>query len=260
MTLVAKLIWFVCSVGGLLVALVIVTAWLSVRRWSGAARKALVAVIAFYGVSSVYVVPYGVSRLLAHGYRQLSASDISSGRTVIIALGAGEWYVHGSDEESLTMLNGSGASRILETSRVYRLSADAWVISSGGIGTGTSDGPTSAVAMQERLVQLGVPTSRIVLEDASRTTRDEAVLVAPILNALHPDRVVLVTSAEHMRRSLATYRAAGITAMPSPSRDPLISRGWRTWALPSAAGLEFTGGIIHELLGLSYYALRGWLR
>jgi len=60
---------------------------------------------------------------------------------------------------------------------------------------------------------------------ARRTTHDEAVLVAPMLKRLGVQRTILVTSAIHMPRSLGTFRAAGVDAIPAPALDP----GARAW-------------------------------
>ena len=144
-----------------------------------------------------------------------------------------------------------GAARTLEAYRVYRLADDARIVSSGR---------SVAAVMRDTLVGLGVPDSRIVLEDDSRTTHDEAVLIARMLRQLQPRQVVLVTSAVHMRRALATFRAQGIDPVPAIARDPHLSLPLWQKLLPTYHGLEATSDLAHELLGIPYYAVRGWLR
>src|ERR1035437_1540151 len=114
--------------------------------------------------------------------------------------------------------------------------------------------------MRVALVQLGVPADRIVLESESVNTHDEAVLVAPMLRALHVDRVVVVTSDIHMRRSMATFRGAGLDAVPAIAPDPFNSESRVRSFVPTTEGLRFTGGVVHEYVGLAYYRVRGWLR
>ena len=140
---------------------------------------------------------------------------------------------------------------------MFRLLAADWVISSGGPG---SSGETpNSIVMRDALTQLGVPPARIVLESSSRTTHDEAIIVAPMLKSLGVERTVLVTSAVHMRRSLSTFRAAGVPVIPAPAVDPGVytSAGER-WR-PSARGLRLSAEVVHECIGLIYYRLRGWL-
>lgn len=244
------------SFRGLIMTLLIITAWLHRRLARGPARRVLTGVVAAYVLASLYCVPYGISRILVSGYQALTVSQVGSGRTAIVVFAASEWAVNDWDGGRLAIISPVGAARILETVRVYRLCADAWVISSGGAGTGPS-AVTSGAAMQEALVHLGVPSSRILVEKTSQSTYDEAVLVAAMLRALNPDRVILVTSDVHMRRALGTFRAAGVTATPAIARDPYIALGWWNWALPTTQALALTSSLLHESVGIGYYAARG---
>jgi uncharacterized SAM-binding protein YcdF (DUF218 family) len=71
---------------------------------------------------------------------------------------------------------------------------------------------------------------------------------------------VLVTSDIHMRRAIATFRGAGMTAVPAIAEDPLNSQSRIRTFIPTTEGLRFTSFVVHEYVGLVYYAARGWLR
>ena len=256
----AAIIEAVFSVFGLIVTLLVVTVWLRRRVPRGNARRAFVGIVAAYVLASLYGVPYGVSRLLTAGFHPLTASDAGPGRTVVVVLGAGEWAVEDWDHGTIPVTSAVGAARVLEAFRIYRLFPDAWVISSGGIATSQRGAPPSGAVMRDMLVHLGVPPPRILVEDTSRSTHDEAVLIAPMLRDLRPDRVILVTSDVHMRRALGAFRAAGVVATPAIARDPYVPRGWLGTVYPSGYGLDFTGDVLHELVGIPYYAARGWWR
>jgi uncharacterized SAM-binding protein YcdF (DUF218 family) len=251
----SDLIDLVFSFRGLTLVLIGVSIWLRRRIPPGFGRRVALTVLALYLLMSVYIVPYGVGRILVWGYRPLGPADGATGQTVIIVLGSGESGITGWGDKVLPMLNPSGAARILETSRTYLLYPDAWVISSGG--TSETGVATSADVMAAELTRLGVPADRIILETTSRNTHDEAVAAVPLVAALRPSRVVVVTSDVHMRRALGTFRAVGIDAVPAIARDPFISQGWRFWAIPGP-GLGYTAEVIHEMVGLGYYAARGW--
>jgi hypothetical protein len=62
--------------------------------------------------------------------------------------------------------------------------------------------------LRDMLVKAGVPWGAIVEESQSKTTHEQAVAVASLLRERRIERVVLVTSQTHMRRSLAVFRAA----------------------------------------------------
>jgi uncharacterized SAM-binding protein YcdF (DUF218 family) len=114
--------------------------------------------------------------------------------------------------------------------------------------------------MRRALVQLGILDSKIVVESASPTTHDEAVLIAPMLRSLGVTRSVLVTSDIHMRRSLGTFRSAGLSVVPAIAPDPFAAESKVRWALPTDDGLRLSKSVIHESLGMAYYGLRGWWR
>jgi uncharacterized SAM-binding protein YcdF (DUF218 family) len=256
----ASFIAFVCSVGGLVAWLLVVAAWIAWRPQSRGARRVLTIIAVVYLLASVYAVPLGVSRILVRDYGPFTAADAPTGHVAIVLLSGSEGFTRDWDGRWHAVFPGESADRIFEAARISALMPDADIISSGGPTAENPAAPTSAAAMRDELVRLGVPASRVILEDRSLTTYDEAVLIAPMLRARRIDHVVLVTSDIHMRRSLATFRGAGIDATPAIARAHALSPSWRWNWLPGTPGLEFTGAIVHEFAGLVGYGLRGWLR
>jgi uncharacterized SAM-binding protein YcdF (DUF218 family) len=158
------------------------------------------------------------------------------------------------------VLLGAGTDRVLEAARVYRLMDQPWVISSGGVldrsGRSTR---TSAALMRDDLVNLGVPESRILLEDRSLTTEDEARLVTPMLRALECTTFVLVTSRSHMPRAAAVFRSKGLDPILAVAPDLPPRAASRSPWRPSAEGLRVSRRLAHEVVGMAYYWLRGWI-
>jgi uncharacterized SAM-binding protein YcdF (DUF218 family) len=118
----------------------------------------------------------------------------------------------------------------------------------------------TAIAMRDALVQLGIPASRIVVQTESRNTHEEAALDVQMLTPLNISRVILVTSEIHMRRSLGTFRAEGLAAIPAIARDPYDAHSWHDWIVPGDLGLMMSGSVAHEIVGIVGYAARGWYR
>jgi uncharacterized SAM-binding protein YcdF (DUF218 family) len=254
----SRLIAYVLSVGGFACLAAAGIIWLTARPGARGPRRWLTAVVLFYCAASIRAVPWILSRPLTYGFHYFTAADAPASATAIVLLAAGNYTV-GGVRQRMGVLDLAGAARVLEAAHVYRLMGSPWIISSGGRAEGLETEP-AAVTMRTALVQLGIPENRIVLESESRDTHDEAVKIAPLLRALQVDRVVLVTSDIHMRRSMATFRAAGVTAVPAVVEDPLNSQPPIKTFIPTAEGLRFTRVVVHEYLGLVYYAARGWLR
>ncbi|HZR25948.1 MAG TPA: YdcF family protein [Vicinamibacterales bacterium] len=217
-------------------------------------------VVLAYIVGSVYSTPYAVRQLLTGDLKPLATIPPAASPTAIVLLGSGALELRDWNERQMTVLDRESASRVLEAARVYRLVEDGWLISSGGTISNEVGAPTTAAAMRDGLVSLGVPVSRILLEPRSQTTHEEAIAVLPLLEQLHSPRVILVTSDYHMRRSLGAFRAAGIDAVPAIARDPEASLPMRRWLTPSADSLRYTGHVVHEIGGLLVYVARGWWR
>ena len=254
------LAWFVVSAGGFELFVLVGCLWLFLQPRSPAARRFLLLVAIVYTLASVYATSYAGARLLAFGYEPLTAADVPPGRRAIVVLGSNSFTAKDWRGNRFSIVDPPAAARVLEAVRIYRLLDAQWVVSSGG-GVRTIDSrEATGTTMREALVQLGVPPPRIIVETRSRNTHDEAVIVSSILAPLHADQVILVTSQLHMRRSVGTFRAAGVTVIPAIARDPFGVDPWLDWLVPSNLGLNEARDLTHEVLGLVYYSLRGWYR
>jgi uncharacterized SAM-binding protein YcdF (DUF218 family) len=146
-----------------------------------------------------------------------------------------------------------GADRVWHAARLFKAGKAPLVILSGGMGLrpNKDTGPESE-AMAIFLKDLGVPESALVLESESRNTRENAQLTKKILDERNIKKVLLVTSALHMRSSLALFQKTGIECVPAPTDYeipntptlPFILR-----ILPDARALEGATRAFKEYLG-----------
>ncbi len=254
-----ELFEFVFTAAGPVTALVIVAFWLSRRPASTSARRLAIGLAIAYCACSIRLIAVGASQLLTTGYHQFAADDVGKGPTVIVLLGAGDEFITGWTEKMTLTLPPEGA-RVLEAARVFRLISPAWIISSGGPAKTGHTNEATGITMRDELVRMGVPRDRILVETASRNTRDEAVVIEPMLRSLDNPQVVLVTSHTHMRRSMGTFRAVGVAAIPAIARDPRPEVPLTEWLLPTGRALRLSGEVVHELSGIPYYWIRGWWR
>ncbi|MBT0565348.1 YdcF family protein [Williamsia sp. CHRR-6] len=121
------------------------------------------------------------------------------------------------------------------------------IVVSGGNPRG---GITEAAAMRNWLVQRGIPASRIIVESRAGSTVQNALFSAPLLKARGAVNVVVVSSANHVRRVVTDFTIAGLpvvgaTTHPTgwvdnllpPSRDAQRSiyvDATRTFGLPGS--------------------------
>ena len=250
---------FLLSATGAVFAFAAAAVWIWRRPHSTAARRFLFAAAAGYTFGSTYAVPATVSRLLTAGYHQFALADAPRGSTAVVVLGSGSNRVEGWADK-LDVMSPAEASRVLEAWRVFRVIAPAIVVSSGGLPDADEPSEPSGTHMRTELMRLGVPDARIVADTTSRDTHDEAVRITSMLQTRGIEHLVLVTSDTHMRRALGAFRAQGWNAVPAIAPEPDQPDRLVGWVVPSARGLSLSQEVTHEVIGLSYYWLRGWWR
>jgi len=149
------------------------------------------------------------------------------------------------------------AERMTAAVELARRYPDARIIFSGGEGSLLYGANESEVALK-LLERLGVAPGRVVTEDRSRNTWENAVFSRRIAMPKLGERWLLVTSAYHMPRAVGVFQKAGfvVEAYPVDWR----TRGTRDLLRPSATvgdGLRRTDTAVREWSGLLIYWLSG---
>ncbi|MHA7816762.1 MAG: YdcF family protein [Pseudohaliea sp.] len=142
----------------------------------------------------------------------------------------------------------AAADRVLYAAELYHAGRVARLLLSGGASPGLSARSEAAVT-RELLLALAVPADAILLEEESRNTRQNAAFTARLLRERGIDRILLVTSALHMRRALARFEAQGLDVIPAATdheaRDRFTAVDW----LPDAEALDGAGRALKEIAG-----------
>jgi len=155
--------------------------------------------------------------------------------------------------------------RILYGSLLYKQGKAPLLIVTGGraewLGEGGNPESEDMAAIAEIL---GVPPRAIIQESASFNTRDNAINTKQILLKRGINKILLVTSALHMPRSMAIFRKVGIESIAAPT-DFLSVQNERNKGLtlvldllPSVDALKDTTNALKEYIGLLVYQLAGW--
>ena len=104
----------------------------------------------------------------------------------------------------------SAADRITHTLQLYKMGRIKKIIITGGIGKLIETGLPEADELASLLRLMGVPAADIQIENQSRNTHESAEQMRKILSTkAKPGDCLLITSASHMRRSLACFRKSG---------------------------------------------------
>lgn len=118
-----------------------------------------------------------------------------------------------------------------------------------------SGGPREARIARQLVFGTGVPAERVRFDEQSRNTCDSGRFTRELVQPKAGERWLLVTSALHMPRSVACFKAAGWDIVPYPTD---FRRGPNAFHYGLAENLEDLDLAAHEWLGLVYYRLRGY--
>lgn len=121
--------------------------------------------------------------------------------------------------------------------------------------------PSGAQSSADALDGMGVARSRMVLETRALSTFDNAVFTRRIVEPTAGETYVLVTSAWHMPRSVATFRAAGWPGIVPFPVDYVTDRKPLARAFPGslAEGLQLVDLAAREHLATLAYRFAGRL-
>ena len=124
-----------------------------------------------------------------------------------------------------------------------------------------------AVLSQQLAQELGVPASAVLLNDQARTTAEEAQRINQLAAERGWKQLILVTSAFHMPRALASFRRqSDLKVIPVACDyrlDPQHHNQAFSWSelmmkvMPNSDSLKQTTQVLKEHLGLLVYKLRG---
>jgi uncharacterized SAM-binding protein YcdF (DUF218 family) len=123
------------------------------------------------------------------------------------------------------------------------------------VSGGAIDSRNSEASLMKRALQNEFAVENpIYLEPDSRTTRENAIYTARLLQQYGISQVVLVTSASHMRRAKALFEQSGIKVIAAPTG--FYSLGYyklpMLWFVPNAYAMTTVSAILHELIGYVY--------
>lgn len=202
-------------------------------------------------------------------YRWLATDTASLGGPpqYIVVLGGG-----GIPSESGLMRTYWGA----EAARTYGYATVVVALPVDGELDGSATG-----RMRDEMILRGVERARILIEPQGRNTREQAINVGGMIGPDHRKAsVLIVTSPDHMKRALLTFRKAGFgnvaplaafsesvqsslaydtrelggRSLPVSNIGSMTSLKYRFW---NHLGYEVR--VMRELTALGYYKLMGWI-
>lgn len=154
-----------------------------------------------------------------------------------------------------------GVDRITESIRLYDRKIVNKILVSGGYGS-LIDQEIESVILAQMLNSCSISHSDIIVEENSRNTYENAMYTGKKLVALDlkEQRLILVTSAFHMRRSLLCFQKQNIEVIPYPVdyRSKKLNLDF-SLLIPSTDSIEIWIILIEEWVGIMAYKIMGYI-
>lgn len=194
-----------------------------------------------------------VSNIWTKGF----SSEVQKGKTYhygIVLGGYGVW-----DAERNRPEFSQNVDRLLEGIQLYHKGyVQKLVIACDASNRITDDSDVrfgNPIGMRRYIERLGVAPSDLIMENKATTTRENAKTLLILLgDSLKQERSLLITSAEHMRRALMTFKQEGIPA-DGYATDCIVENRDKNELLPALSVMTCWQSLLHEIIGYLYYSI-----
>jgi uncharacterized SAM-binding protein YcdF (DUF218 family) len=209
-------------------------------------------------ICSTEAVANGLVWHVEHSYVSTYRDDVVYDAVVLLG---------GVVDEDATAESGQPAynenvERVIMTHRLLRDGKAKVAIVSGAAMSPALVAYGEAVVLGHQLEDWGIAKDRIILEDKARNTHENALFVQRIAQARGLSRVLIVTSAFHMPRSVECFNAVGMKvdtmAVDWRGHDHRTD-GLAGW-LPRTRNLMVTTNMLREISGRYVYRVRGYAK
>ncbi len=129
---------------------------------------------------------------------------------------------------------------------------NAYIVCSGGGTAAENKSASEAGEMSEWLEQHGIEKRRLIVEDNSITTAQNAIFTYDILTTLYPSvkKLAIISSDYHIATGELLFKAEAITRANTPGNEKLEIVSNAAWKAPSGTlSTMFQAGALIEIFG-----------
>lgn len=216
--------------------------------WRGSRRAKFFLTIAFCFLllfSNRLPVHWALSKMEGKYPPLLSSNQVPAAERIHYIVVLGAVPSPNPNRSIASQAGGILLTRVAEGIRLMREFPAARLVLSGGKYQATSD----AKMMERVAISLGVASNRLILEDQSSSTYEEAIYLK---NLLGDDPFILVTSARHMPRAMGIFKKEGLSPIAAPTDYQSSVSDWAAIASynPRSGFISSYSGLLYEYLGI----------
>ena len=149
------------------------------------------------------------------------------------------------------------SDRLITAIELYNLQKIDTILISGGNGLLINDGMKESEWTYNFLQNFGIDSNRIIIENRSRNTMENASYTADIIND-NKEKSLLITSAIHMRRAKMCFSKNNIKVdeFTTDNTSSGILLTFDYLLIPNAVALKKWEFLIHEWIGFIVYRIK----
>ncbi len=152
---------------------------------------------------------------------------------------------------------GDAAERMTESLALAQRYPEATLLFSGGSGELVERQLSEADVAAMFYEQLGLEPARLLFEQRSRDTYENALFSYELVNPQPGERWLLVTSAVHMPRAVGVFQALGWPVLPYPVDFRSVENPTFEPSLNVLDNITGIDGIVREWVGLAAFRVLG---
>jgi uncharacterized SAM-binding protein YcdF (DUF218 family) len=232
-----------------LITLLLIVSIVTFKRKPSLSFKCLLSASILLFLSSTGFVSDKVMQPIESSYESYSYSGKKIDYIVILGCG----HTTNQAIPATSQLMPCSLQRLVEALRVFKLHPEAQLITSGA---SFDDNKSNAETVKQAAILLGVPETKILIENFPKDTEEESELIAPRVKGKN---VILVTNADHMIRSVNYFEQQGVKVIAAPASNWVKNiespKNW-SYYLPKSHNLTQTTHAWYESIGL----LVQWLK
>lgn len=237
--------------------LLVLAIWMLQRQRTGAAMLSILLAIGCLWIFSTARVSQVLMESLENQSPPRVASEVPAADAIILLGGA---MLHPVPPRPQAEMNDAG-DRVTFAAALYHAGKAPYIIISGGQVFPQDGLLTEADYHIELFEALGVPRDHLILETQARNTSENASYIAALGEEKGFQKMILVTSAFHMPRSLYLFEPfdLDLIAAPTDYRAPVHGQPEVLLWLPDADALADSQLALREWMGIAFYRLRDTL-
>jgi uncharacterized SAM-binding protein YcdF (DUF218 family) len=231
----------------LFIVVSLLCAFLAWKGWRRSCRLiAIVLVVVFLGIG-YGAIPYWCATRLQSGLMTDFHGHWGQ-RSVIVLLGGGTEQLAGKADVEPNLIGYARITRAFAQYTSCKQQGGVCVVLVTG-GDAQSHHAPEAEIYATMLRRIGIPVMDLQTEEQSKNTWENAKFSASLINAIHPDTIVLVTSGTHLFRSQLYFSHFGIHA--TPVRSDYLTAEFHP--VPVFYNFVVMDIVMHEYIGIIRY-------